>query len=121
MDTQFEHLGGDAGIERLVTSLYQRILSDDRLAPFFDGVDMNLQRRKFRTFLHTVSGGPQSRTSIELRSAHSRAVDDGLEDLHVDLFAGHFRNALEDAGVPTHVVDNLMERIVRSRDDVLGR
>ncbi len=120
MEKHFEHLGGDAGIERLVTSLYQRILSDDRLAPFFDGVDMNLQRRKFRSFLHTVSGGPQSRTSIELRSAHSQAVDRGLEDSHVDLFVGHFQQTLDDADVPTHIVDDVMVEIARTREDVLG-
>jgi len=117
----YKPLGGDAGIEDLVDALYRRVTLDDRLAPFFEHVDMAVQRRKFRAFLHTVSGGPQSRAGIELRSAHSRAVDEGLEESHFDAFADHFRSALDESGVPQHIVDELVARIADTRDDVLGR
>lgn len=121
MGSLYVMLGGDHGIEELVESLYARILSDYELAPFFEGVDMKLQRQKFRSFLHMVSGGPQSRTGIELRAAHFRVVDRGLNEAHLESFSEYFRQALEDAHVPDHAIDEIMQRIASSRNDVLGQ
>lgn len=120
MGSLYVLLGGDRGIEVLVESLYARILNDPDLAAFFSGVDMKLQRRKFRAFLHTVSGGPQSRTSIELTAAHSRAVEQGLNEAHLASFTVYFREALEEAEIPELAVVEIMKRLGVAQGDVLG-
>ncbi|MCC6490880.1 MAG: hypothetical protein IT364_25560 [Candidatus Hydrogenedentes bacterium] len=81
---------------------------------------MTVQRRKMRSFLSTVAGGPQERSGIELRAGHYRAVQRGLTHEHFDAFVAHFREALEDSDVQASFIDDLLYRVEQMRSDVLG-
>ena len=120
MNSLYRAMGDEAGIERVVDAMYDRVLQDESLKPFFLQVDMAGQRAKFRSFLHTVTGGPVQRSGIELRAAHSRHVDSGLSHEHFEGFLHHLRNALSDASVPDETAAIVMEKVGQTRNDVLG-
>jgi len=120
MDSLFTDLGGSSGVETLVESLYRRVLGDPRLAPFFDGVDMAVQRRKFRAFFLTVIGTPQARSTIELRAGHAKAVENGLSVEHFSAFVQHLEEALHEHQVSPGAVGQILENVARTKEDVLG-
>lgn len=46
MQSLYEQLGGAPAIEAVVESFYRKMLSDDRVSRFFDGIDMDRQMAK---------------------------------------------------------------------------
>lgn len=120
MGTLYSELGGDSVIERIVDLHYQRVMADPQLARFFQDTDMSAQRRKFQRYLHTITDGPLKQSALELRAAHARAVESGLNDHGFDAFAHHFESALVEAGINSTLADRLRESIQRGRREVLG-
>lgn len=120
MNSLYEALGGEPAIERIVELHYKKVLADPSMAPFFRHIDMALQKRKFRAYLHTVAGGPLRRSGIELRVAHANAVEHGMDGAHVEAFVRCFREALEESNVRRDLIERLMESVAQARHDVLG-
>lgn len=54
----YEQLGADAAVNAAVDVFYRKVLTDDRVSRFFDGVDMDRQAAKQKAFLNMVFGGP---------------------------------------------------------------
>jgi hemoglobin len=121
MRTLFEELGGADAIEAIADLHYEKVVADPSLAPFFDGLDMAIQKRKFRAFLHTVTGGQLRRSDLELRATHSRVVDQGMESHHVDLFLAHLGAALAETQASPEVADRVIKAVEQKRDHVLGK
>ena len=117
----FEKIGGEPAVEAAVDLFYRKVLNDGRVSRFFDDVDMDGQRAKQKSFLTMVFGGPNDYTGADLRSAHKRLVDDGLDDSHFDAVAIHLQNSLEELGVPAGLVNEVMALAAGTRDDVLNK
>jgi hemoglobin len=56
--TLFERVGGKSAVAAVVNLLYDRIIKDPLLLPFFDGIDVRRLKSKQVAFLSTVFGGP---------------------------------------------------------------
>ncbi len=108
-------------MDAAVDLFYRKVLNDDRVSRFFDDVDMDAQRAKQKSFLTMVFGGPNDYTGKDMREAHKRLVDDGLDDSHFDAVAVHLQNTLEELGVPAELVNQVMAAAAGTRDDVLNR
>ena len=117
----FEQIGGEPAVDAAVDLFYRKVLSDDRVSRFFDDIDMDEQRAKQKSFLTMVFGGPNDYTGKDMREAHKRLVDDGLDDSHFDVVAVHLQNTLEELGVPAKLVNKVMALVAGTRDDVLNR
>ena len=78
----FERIGGEAAVEAAVGLFYDKVLSDETLAPFFDGIDMDRQRGMQRDFMSMAFGGPSNYTGRDLRAAHAPLVAKGLNESH---------------------------------------
>jgi hemoglobin len=117
----FERLGGETAIEAAVVAFYERVMGDPTLAPFFDGLDMAAQIRKQIAFMTMAFAGPSRYTGRDLRTAHARLVDRGLNDSHYDSIQVHLRETLEELGVSTATVNEVTAIVERFREDVLGR
>lgn len=117
----FEELGGNAAIEAAVDNFYVKVLSDAQLKPFFDGMDMGRQKGMMRGFLTFAFGGPNNYTGRGMRAAHSRVVEQGLNDSHFDAVAGHLEDTLRGLGVPDAKVQQVLSIAESTRADVLGR
>jgi hemoglobin len=77
VQTLFERHGGFPKVSRIVSSLYDRVLDDPMLGPFFEGVDMRRQIDHQTKFIAYLMGGPASFTDEHLTHVHARfSIDD---------------------------------------------
>lgn len=69
-DTPYEKYGGFSTVSRIVMRLYDRILDDDDIGPFFDDVDMPKLIDHQTKFVSALMGGPASFTDTHIERAH---------------------------------------------------
>ncbi len=117
----YEQLGGAPAMEKAVEIFYRKMLSDDRVAGFFEDVDMDRQAAKQTAFLTMVTGGPNSYTGRDMRSAHAHLVARGLNDTHFDIVVKHLGDTLQELGVPAELIQQVAAVAESVRGDVLNR
>src|SRR5688572_31654468 len=117
----FERLGGEAAIEAAVVGFYERVMSDPTLAPFFDGLDMGAQIKKQIAFMTMAFAGPNRYSGRDLRTAHARLVERGLNDGHFDSVQSHLRTTLEELGVDAPTIAEIANIVESTRPDILGK
>lgn len=121
MATLYEQLGGAEAVSTAVEEFYRRMLSDDRVANFFDDTDMDRQIAKQTGFLTMVLGGPNSYTGKDMREGHKHLVEKGLNDTHVDIVIQHLGETLKGMGASADQVAQVAAIANSVRDDVLNR
>lgn len=117
----YEKIGGDAAVDAAVDLFYRKVLADPQISHFFEGVDMDAQRGKQKTFLSMVFGGPNDYTGKDLRSAHAPLVERGLNESHFGAVAGHLQNTLNELGVPADLAQEVMTIAASTQGDVLNQ
>lgn len=121
MASLYEQLGGATAIETAVELFYRKMLSDDRVAQFFDAVDMDRQMAKQKGFLTMVLGGPNSYTGTDMRTGHKHLIERGLNDTHVDIVIEHLGATLKELGANDAQIAQVAAVANSVRDDVLDR
>ena len=121
MSSLFEKIGGEAAVEAAVDLFYRKVLTDDLISDFFETTDMDGQRAKQKSFLTMAFGGPNNYTGKDMRIAHAPLVEKGLNDAHFDAVAGHLQSTLEELGVASGLIDEVMAIAGGTREDVLNR
>lgn len=121
MSSLFERLGGAPAMQTAVDQFYRRMLTDERVARFFDDVDMEGQIAKQRSFLTFVTGGPAEYTGKDMRAAHAHLLEKGLDDSHVDVVIQHLGETLKELGAAEADIEEVATLAESVRDDVLGR
>lgn len=119
--TLFEQLGGEAAVNAAVDLFYRRVLADDRIAHFFDDVDMERQAAKQKAFLTMAFGGPHNYTGQDMRRGHAHLVKRGLNDSHFDAVAENLGATLKEMGVAQDLIDQVLAIAESTRNDVLNR
>jgi hemoglobin len=66
-------------------------------------------------------GGPNNYPGADMRNAHKRLVERGLNDSHVDAVIENLNYTLRDLGVPETEVKEVADLANSVRDDVLNR
>lgn len=117
----YDQIGGAAAMDAAVDLFYRKVLSDDRVNEFFDGVDMERQAAKQKAFLTMVTGGPNSYTGRNMRDAHAKLVARGLNDSHVDAIIELLGETLKELGVSDDQIKQVAAIAESVRDDVLSR
>jgi len=117
----YEQLGGQPAVELAVDNFYRKVLTDDRVKSFFDGVDMDKQIAKQKAFLTMAFGGPNNYTGKDMRLGHAHLVARGLNDSHVDAILELLGNTLRELGVAEPLVQQVAALAESTRNDVLGR
>lgn len=79
--TLFEKYGGFSQVSRMVLALYDRLLDDDDIGPFFDDVNMGRLVDHQTKFLSSLLGGPVSFTDDHIVRAHANM---DIKDEHFD-------------------------------------
>src|SRR5262245_41775379 len=97
-----------AAVDTAVDVFYRRVLADDRISRFFDDTDMDAQREKQKAFLTMVFGGPHDYKGKDLRTAHAKLVEQGLDDSHFDAVAEHLKATLQWLDAPPEAIDQVM-------------
>jgi hemoglobin len=120
-DTIYQKIGGEAAVNAAVDMFYRKVLSDDHISGYFDNTDMDAQREKQKAFLTMVFGGPNEYTGKDLRTAHAKLVEQGMDDSHFDAVAGHLQDTLSELGVPADIAGEIMTVAAGTRSEVLNR
>lgn len=121
MTSLYDELGGAAAIDAAVDIFYRKVLGDDRIARFFEDVDMERQAAKQKGFLTMVFGGPNNYSGKDMRVAHARLRPMGLDDSHVDAVIEHLGGTLAELGVSDDKIARVAAIADSVRDDILGR
>jgi hemoglobin len=117
----FERIGGRSKINAAVELFYRRVQADERLSQFFGDVDMDQLRSRQSMFLTMLVGGRIVYTGKEIRAAHARPREDGLNDTHFDALLQHFEWSLQEVGIEVETVNEILRLLEGTRDAVLGR
>jgi len=120
-ESLYERIGGKEAVSAAVNLMYDKILNDDLLTPFFEGVDLNRQRRSQTAFVLMALGGPNNYTGQNLRDAHAPLVAKGLDEEHFNAVAGHLTDALQELNVPKELIAEVITVVASTKDDVLGK
>lgn len=117
----YEQIGGDAAVDAAVDLFYRKVLADDRINQYFEGVDMDRQAAKQKAFLTMVLGGPNSYTGKDMRDGHAHLVANGLNDTHFDAVMENLAATLQELNVPGELIQQAAAIAESTRNDVLGR
>ncbi|OUR68295.1 group 1 truncated hemoglobin [Bermanella sp. 47_1433_sub80_T6] len=120
MGSLFENIGGENAVTAAVDIFYSKIINDTALAPFFDGMDLDRQKRMQRSFLTVAFGGPNKYSGRGMRAAHSRPVAIGLEERHFNKVAEHLQKTLIELSVPHNLIQEVMAIAGSTKGDVLN-
>ena len=121
MNSLFEQLGGSNAVEAAVDIFYRHVLTDERIAHFFEGVDMERQATKQKAFLTMAFGGPHNYTRKDMRTGHAHLVKQGLNDSHFDAVLENLTKTLQELGVGHEPIAQVIAIAESTREDVLGR
>jgi hemoglobin len=118
MSTLYERLGGEAAVEAAVGKFYDRVLADERISSFFDGMNMHAQARKQMLFLTKVFGGPNNYDGQDMRAAHTHLE---LEQHHFDAVVENLAATLRSMGVSADEIKEVEALANTMLDDVLDQ
>lgn len=119
--TLFDKIGGEAAVNAAVDIFYRKVLADDRINRFFEGVDMEKQAAKQKAFLTVAFGGPNKYTGADMRRGHAHLVAKGLNDSHFDAVMEHLGATLKELNVPGDLIAQAAAIAESTRNDVLGK
>ena len=100
---------------------FSKVLSDDRIRPFFDDVDMDRQAAKQKAFLTFAFGGPNHYSGKDMREGHAHLVARGLNDSHVDAIIELLGATLKELGVADNLIGKVAAIAESTRNDVLSK
>ncbi len=92
----FDKYGGFSTVSRIVLSLYDRLLDDDDVGPFFDEVDLPRLIDHQTKFVSSLMGGPASFTDDHIERAHRGMI---ITDHHFDRLKSIVTETLADFDV----------------------
>jgi hemoglobin len=108
-------------VDAAVDIFYRKVLADDRINQFFDGIDMDRQAAKQKAFLTFAFGGPNNYSGKDMRDGHAHLVERGLNDSHFDAVMENLGATLKELNVPDELIAEAAAIAESTRSDVLGR
>lgn len=118
METLLERMGGASAVMEAIEGLHDRMLSDDTLTPFLEGIDADVWTAKQFDFLGRMLDASDY-DGERLRVTHQRLVDAGLGDAQFDRTLEYLRAALTEAEVPSSCHDEVIAAFESTRADIL--
>lgn len=115
--TLFHKYGGFSKISRIVLDLYERLLDDDEVGPFFDDVEMSRIVDHQTKFVSSLMGGPASYTDEQIAKMHSHLT---IDSAHFDRLEAILAATLADHGVSPEDVATIVGEFEARRSLVLG-
>lgn len=122
MSSLYERLGGASAVDAAVDLFYTKVLADDRIKHFFDGVDMKRQAGHQKAFLTYAFGGSPNYSGKNMREGHKHLVEKmGLNDSHFDAVMENLGATLTELGVAPELIQEAAGIAESTRNDVLNR
>jgi hemoglobin len=116
MSRIYVQLGGTVAFEALVEELDRRILQDERLRSYFDGVSLERLQGHQRSFLAMAFGGPPGYLGRTVEAAHARL---DVTDEAFDRVMDHLVATLVGLGVPPELIREVAWTLLPLRHDIV--
>jgi hemoglobin len=116
MARTYTRLGGTLAFEALVEELDRRILQDERLRAYFDGVSLERLQGHQRSFLAMAFGGPPGYLGRTVEAAHARL---DVTDEAFDRVMDHLIATLVDLGVAPQLIREVACILLPLRHDIV--
>lgn len=120
-ESLYDRLGGDAAVNAAVDIFYRKVLADDRINKWFEGIDMEKQAAKQKAFLTFAFGGPNNYSGKDMRDGHAHLVAKGLGDADFDAVMENLGATLKELNVPDDLIGEAAAIAESTRNDILGR
>lgn len=116
-DSMYDEIGGEAAVTAVVDDFYDRVLNDEQLTLYFEGMDMAALRAHQVKFISSVAGGPVEYDGEGMREAH-----DHLDISEADFAAvgQHLEAALRENGVEDHHIEAIMAEVAALKAPIVG-
>jgi hemoglobin len=114
--TTYEDIGGAAAVSAAVDDLYERLLADPTLAPYFTDVSTSKLKGHQRAFITVAIGGPDTYTGRSMCDAHA-----GL-DITPEAFAAvvdHLVTTLAGLGVSADAIGEIAGKLAPLESDIV--
>jgi hemoglobin len=102
----FEKYGGFSAVSKIVLDLYDRLLDDDDIGPFFDEVEMSRIVDHQTKFVSSLMGGPASYTDDQIQKMHARLP---IGNEHFDRLEQILHETLTDHGLSAEDADAVIK------------
>ena len=109
--TLLNRLGGEAAVKSVVDEFYDRLLEDESIAFFFEGIEMPLLKlHQYEFFTIAFTGFPEGIDVGEILIEAHRTLFQvlGLNEEHFDIIAGHLVATLANHSVPQELIDEIV-------------
>jgi hemoglobin len=110
--TLYEKYGGFATISRIVLDLYDRLLDDDDVGPFFENVELARIVDHQTKFVSSLLGGPVAFTDDQIQRMHSHLA---IGEMHFSRLKTLLAETLADHGIAPEDVDMVVGEFDRRR------
>ena len=108
----FDKYGGFSTVSKIVLALYDRLLDDDDVGPFFDDVDLPKLIDHQTKFVSSLMGGPASFSDDHIERAHRHLI---VEHHHFDKLKQIVAGTLADFDVETPDIEIILEAFEQRR------
>lgn len=115
--SMYERVGGGPAVRLVVHKLYQLILADDQLQPYFQGVSLERLEGHMADLIAQTLGGPESYTGGELAVVHA---DLKITGAHYDRVADYVAAALLIAHAPRDIVAAVGDVLGGLKDQIVA-
>ncbi|WP_306319455.1 MULTISPECIES: group 1 truncated hemoglobin [unclassified Streptomyces] len=114
--TIFEKIGGADAVGTVVDILYDRILADEELAPYFMDVDLDRLKEHQRLFVGQALGSTEIYPGRVMAHAHAPLA---ITDTAFDRVVDHLGAALAEAGVDEATIGTIAGTLSPLRKDIV--
>ena len=114
----YAEIGGREAVEAVVDDFYDRVLDDELLQPYFEGVDMEELYTHQVQFVSAVAGGPVAYDGADMQSAHEGM---GITEEAFARVATHLDAALRANGVDEEAAEAIIGEVAALEGDVIGQ
>ena len=114
--SDYAAVGGAPAITAVVGRFYDLVVADDRLAGYFEGVEMARLKRHQVALVSQVMGGPVEYSGRDLRAAH-QGMGISTEDFAV--VVDHLVTALTEAGVEPAIIGRVGDALGGTESDIV--
>jgi len=115
--TLFERIGGEPAVRSAVERFYARVLGDQSLAPFFEGVDISRLKAHQFAFMSQIMGGPKQYSGAAMAKAHARLA---IAPEHFHAVADHLVATLRELGVSEEIVGEVAAAVTPLSSEIVN-
>jgi hemoglobin len=112
-----DRIGGDDALALAVDKFYVKNVAHEKIARFFEGVDIKrLRAHQFKFLKLAFTEIPDDMDVIAMiEKSHGRLFDMGLNEEHFDVVASNLVETMQELGVASDVIDDAISVIAPLR------